>query len=114
MKSLNWKSVEGTQEEQPLELETTSRGVVLRKDITQTEKETEEGKVTYWTYQEVRMTTEEYAEYLGDLQAPSVLEIMQLLSDVQAEQEMANVTRDLNTETVMQAISDLQADIALL
>ncbi len=76
---LNWKTAEST--EQPLEFEKTASGVILRKDITTTERD----DVTYYTYQEVRLSTEEYEAYLAETQAPTVVEIMQMLSDIQAD-----------------------------
>lgn len=115
MAKLNWKQVEGTQAEEPSELEAGRTTVYLRRNIEQTEKEDADGNaITVWSYEEAKLTIEEYAEYVADTEAPSVQLMMQQISGIQSEQELAGIDRTESTETIMQALSDIQADIALL
>ena len=63
---LDWKHVQGTQSDRPLETDTTSSPncVYLRKDITRIVREDTDGNaVEMWDYDEAQLTPEEYAEY---------------------------------------------------
>lgn len=60
-----WKSVKGSQETKPAEIEKTYGTVYLRKNIEQIEVEdvTTEETVTLWQYDEKQFTEEEYNQY---------------------------------------------------
>lgn len=88
--------------------------VYLRRNIERIPKEDGDNIIFVWSYEEAQLTPEEYKLYLEDVEAPSILGIMQQISDIQAEQEMQSLMSDENTETIMQSLSDIQADIALL
>lgn len=63
----DWKTITGSQTEQPAEIDKTSSPttVYLRKNIEQVEKEDTNGeKVTLWQYDEREMTTAEYENML--------------------------------------------------
>lgn len=114
MKQLNWEQTEGTQKEKPLELEIGITTVYLRRNIERTPKEDGDQIIFVWRYEEAQLTPEEYAEYQEDTEKPSIQGIMQQISGIQAEQEMQSIAQDSNTEIIMQTLSDIQADIALL
>lgn len=112
---VTYQSVEGTQEERPQELEIALSCVYLRKDIQRIPKEDSNGAIIFvWSYQEAQLTPEEYAEYVAEMDSPSVESIMQTISDIQAQQELQALDSEMNSEMVMQTLSDIQADIALL
>lgn len=84
---LEFKTVEGYQETKPLELDFVSapNRVYIRKNITvvpNRDMEGREAEGTHWKYDEVMLTTEEYQQYLGEVQSPSMELIMQRLEDL--------------------------------
>lgn len=91
MKKINWREVEGTQAQEPKELEIGVTTVYLRKDIKQTTKNDNGNEIPVWTYKEAQMSHREYEDYLADLEAPSMSLIMQALSDIQADIAMMEV-----------------------
>lgn len=111
---LNWRTVEGTQLEKPEEVEIGITTVYLRRNIERTPKDYGDQIIFVWQYEESQLTLEEYAEYKEDMGKPSIQSIMQQISGIQAEQEMQSIAQDSNTEIIMQTLSDIQADIALL
>lgn len=114
---LNWKNVEGSQSVLPKTLEITVHTVYLRKNIGRITKEpTIDGDepTEMWQYDECQLTLAEYEEYMASMQNPSVIQMMQQMSDIQSDLEMQGITTDVNTETIMQAISDLSADVAMM
>ncbi len=117
MLKLVWKKVEGSQDTRPKDLEITVHTVYLRKNVERITKEPiidGEEPTELWQYDECQLTLEEYEEYMMNMQNPSVIQMMQQMSDIQSDLEMQGVTTDMNTETIMQAISDLSADVALM
>lgn len=68
--TLTWRKSEST--ERPLEVDTTSSRttVFLRQNITETERDTEDGDtVTMYEYEEAKLTHGEYAIYLAEKNA---------------------------------------------
>lgn len=67
---LNYKTVEGTQPEEPSTIDTTSSPttVYLRKDIRRESKEIDGEVYEYWLYEEAQLTPEQYQEYLAEQQ----------------------------------------------
>ena len=53
-------------------------------------------------------------DLIEEMQSPTMESMMQELSGIEAEQAMQGVTSDGNTETIMQTLSDIQAEIELL
>lgn len=117
MVALTWNHVKGSQEMEPKLLEITTNTVYLRKNvtrITEEPKNDEDSSVELWQYEECQLTIAEYEEYMANMQNPSTVQIMQQMSEMQSNMEMQGVMTDANTETIMQAISDLSADIAMM
>jgi hypothetical protein len=85
-----YRQVEGTQDERPLEFEQTESTIYLRKNIEKTEKTSKNGTTSMWKYDEAKLTPDEYTQYASEI-------------------SMINAN-----EMIMQAISDLQADITLI
>ena len=86
----------------------------LRKGVTRLPKDNDGNVIFVWSYQEAVLTPEEYALYLTDMEAPSIQGIMQQISDIQSEQEMQSINEEINTELIMQTLSDLQAEVAMI
>ena len=61
-----------------------------------------------------RISTDVYEDLIEEMQSPTMESMMQELSGIEAEQAMQGVTSDSNTETIMQTLSDIQAEIELL
>lgn len=64
---LDWKHVQGTQSDRPLEIDKTASPncVYIRKNITQvTVTETDGSTHAAWEYDEAELTQDDYAEYL--------------------------------------------------
>lgn len=109
---LNYKYAESTV--QPRALEVTVGTVYLRKDITSITRTFEQGdKTTYWTYQEVALTPQEFNEYTNLLMAENAIKgtndsdnIVQLMAGQEAG--------DGNQLIIMEAIADLYDAVASL
>lgn len=111
---LKWKLVEGSQASEPPSLEVNHGSYYVRRNIQRVGKEDEEGNVTfYWQYEEVKLTEAEYEMYLADIESPSTESIMQVVNDLQASQEMADIVTEENMETIMQTLSDIEAEILM-
>lgn len=67
MLNIIWKAAEGTQQQKPAEVDTSSSPftVYLRKDIQQLTKADPQGgaSIPYWSYQEAQLSLKEYVEY---------------------------------------------------
>ena len=68
--NIEYKHVEGSQEEKPLAIDTVSSSTIIyvRKNIRQVEKKDEQSEDTYemWEYDEAQLTKEQYTDYLTD------------------------------------------------
>lgn len=116
---MKYQIVEGYQTTKPLEVDTISSNytVYLRKNIHTVPNVDFEGKPTegtHWQYEEAKLSKADYAAYLAQMESLVTEQFMQAFSDLQADQELQDISRQLDTETIMQAISDVQADIALM
>ena len=85
--TLNYKTVEGYQEERPLERDFISSpgNVYLRQNITKVKNRDMEGEETegeHWKYDEVMLTAEEDQEYLGEVESPGIEMIMQRFEEL--------------------------------
>jgi len=60
------------------------------------------------------LTPAQYELYKADMEKPSIQATMQTIQDMQATQEMQGIDKAISTETVMQTLCDIQADIAML
>ena len=61
-----------------------------------------------------RISADIYEALIEEAQSPTIENVMQTLSGIEAEQAMQGVLSDSNTETIMQTLSDIQAEIELL
>lgn len=112
---LSWKTVEGTQQEQPKEVDTTSSPltVYLRKDITRVEKEQNGETIQVWHYQEAVLTIPEYVQYQKELAECDSLSQKELLeSNLVVMGALADsfeqlLTLQENQLTLMEAIADV-------
>lgn len=92
---LNFRYSESTVKPESVEISSTT--VFLRKDITKEKRTDELGKsIIFWTYQEAKMTPDEFVAYAG------------LIS---AKDAISNVTID-NQLAIMEAIADLYDEIS--
>lgn len=87
---LQFKTVEGYQEERPLELDFVSSpgNVYMRRDITEVPNVDQDGtetEGTHWSYKEALLSVEEYQEYLAEIENPMLSTIMQTLTSIQLQ-----------------------------
>ena len=87
---VQFKSVEGFQEERPLELDFVSSAgnVYMRRNITEVpnvDQDGEETEGTHWKYEECILTVEEYQEYPAEIENPMLSTIMQTLTSIQLQ-----------------------------
>ena len=87
---VNYRNIDGYQESKPKTVDLTSAPgkVYLRRNIISVPNVNEEGEIaegTHWNYDEALLTADQYEEYLGDVQSPSIELIMQTLSDLQLQ-----------------------------
>lgn len=108
---MQYVRVESYSEERPLEIDTVSSktAVYIRKDIE--EVPNEEGTGTHWSMLEAKLTPEEFKWYREQMESPSFDILSQRLNDLEANQELADITSEENQEAVMQLLNDIQADI---
>lgn len=86
MVRLDYKLVEGFQEEKPAATDVTSskNGVYLRKDFRIVNNE-DPTTGQHWKYMEAFLTLDEYQEYLNEKDSVTLTTVMQTLSDVQLQ-----------------------------
>lgn len=91
---ITWRTVTGTQEEMPLEVDKTSSPdtVYLRKNVKKTTIELGENSIEGYTYEEAQLTLDEYEQYQKEQ------------DEMQSE---AFKAQQENTEIIMTAIADL-------
>lgn len=96
-----WKEVVGTQQEKPLEVDTTSSPstVYLRKNITKVEKKAGDETISAWKYEEAQLTPEEYKEYLEISQIFNTPE-MEVMKTQMEDQQLVLASVAANTEYV--------------
>ena len=78
MQQLEWKKGETYEADRPADLEMGVSKVKVRKDITRTTRDTDEGRKKVWEYLFADMTPKEYDEYkdqLAQLDTPFALMI---------------------------------------
>ena len=93
MVRVEFKWVEGFQEERPLAIDLTSSkcGVYLRQNFKIVNNEDRSGQ--HWKYQEAFLTLEEYQEYVNEKEGVVLTTIMKTLTDIQLQID------DLSPET---------------
>ena len=93
MVRVEFKWVEGFQEERPLAIDLTSSkcGVYLRQNFKIVNNEDRSGQ--HWKYQEAFLTLEEYQEYVNEKEGVVLTTIMKTLTDIQLQVD------DLTPET---------------
>ncbi len=103
--------VESYSETRPLEIDTVSSktAVYIRKDIEEVPNEDAPG--THWSMLEAKLTPEEYKWYREEMDSPAFDLMTQRLNDIEANQELSDITNEENQEAVMQLLNDIQADI---
>lgn len=85
MVRVEFKWVEGFQEERPLAIDLTSSkcGVYLRQNFKIVNNEDSSGQ--HWKYQETFLTLEEYQEYVNEKEGVVLTTIMKTLTDIQLQ-----------------------------
>lgn len=85
MVRVEFKWVEGFQEERPLVIDLTSSkcGVYLRQNFKIVNNEDSSGQ--HWKYQEAFLTLEEYQEYVNEKEGVVLTTIMKTLTDIQLQ-----------------------------
>jgi hypothetical protein len=85
MVRVEFKWVEGFQEERPLAIDLTSSkcGVYLRQNFKIVNNEDLSGQ--HWKYQEAFLTLEEYQEYVNEKEGVVLTTIMKTLTDIQLQ-----------------------------
>lgn len=79
---IKWRKAEGTQAEKPKEIDTESSPscIYIRRNITrQTRNQDNNEETTYWSYDEAKLTRDEYNQYVTEL---SVADIQQQRADI--------------------------------
>lgn len=95
MVRVEFKWVEGFQEERPLVIDLTSSkcGVYLRQNFKIVNNEDSSGQ--HWKYQEAFLTLEEYQEYVNEKEGVVLTTIMKTLTDIQLQiDELTPETKD--------------------
>lgn len=90
----------------PVEVEIGKHTVFLRKDFVETERAYDDTTITIWSYQEAKMTHEEFAEYSNFIAAKNAANISNILTGQE--------NGDNNQLIIMEAIADLYDAIASL
>jgi hypothetical protein len=85
MVRVEFKWVEGFQEERPLAIDLTSSkcGVYLRQNFKIVNNEDRSGQ--HWKYQEAFLTLKEYQEYVNEKEGVVLTTIMKTLTDIQLQ-----------------------------
>ncbi len=97
MVRVEFKWVEGFQEERPLAIDLTSSkcGVYLRQNFKIVNNEDSSGQ--HWKYQEAFLTLEEYQEYVNEKEGVVLTTIMKTLTDIQLQiDDLTPETEDEN------------------
>ena len=97
MVRVEFKWVEGFQEERPLAIDLTSSkcGVYLRQNFKIVNNEDRSGQ--HWKYQEAFLTLEEYQEYVNEKEGVVLTTIMKTLTDIQLQiDDLTPETKDEN------------------
>lgn len=91
----------------PVEIEIGKHSIFLRKDILEEERTNESGDtITFWVYQEARMTIEEFKEYSSFVEAKNALNGVNDSSNIQ-QLISGQKNGDDNQVIIMEAIADL-------
>lgn len=79
---------EGTQEQQPREIDTVSSEdvVYVRKNIQKVNKTTEGEEIGVWSYDEAELNHDEYVEFLAE-QTAAKADYIAMMVDVDVEEE---------------------------
>lgn len=98
----------------PLTIEAGKTSVYLRKDIEEEVRTDMDGnKVTYYTFQEARMSLEEFNQYANVLASMNAVKDINNASNILLLLDGQNYG-DMNQMTIMEAIADLYDAIASL
>lgn len=114
---IQWQPREGTQEVRPstIDFDSSSKYVYLRQNIERSSRTEKDGNVVFfWKYEEAALTHPEYEQYMRETNDVTTAMMMQQFNDLQASQELADITVEMNHEEEMQLLNDIQADIALI
>lgn len=91
----------------PSALEINDGTVYLRKDYSEIVRTSEQSeKVTYWTYQEAQITTQEFNEYVNMLMAQNAIKGQNDSKNI-VSLMVGQENNDSNQLAVMEAIADL-------
>lgn len=99
-----FRAAEGTQAEKPMTIEINGNTVYVRKNIKRITKETEQGEVKAWSYEEAQLTIAEYMQNkialannlqvaeAGEAQADAYAEILLGQADIAIAQQQQDDT----------------------
>ena len=113
---ISYRLTKGSQPTKPSAVDMTSSPTVvyLRRNIERITEVDEEGNETYlWRYEEAKLTPKEYEDYLEEASSLTMQTLMQQTNELQASQELSDITAEMNHEEQMQLLNDIQADIIL-
>lgn len=94
-----YRAAEGTQAEKPPVMEVNGNTVYVRKNVKRITKETEQGTVKAWSYEEAQLTVAEYMQHqvaiannlqaaeAGEAQADAYAEILLGQADIEIAQQ---------------------------
>lgn len=105
---MEWIEREGTQEERPADVDTTSspETVYLRRNQTRVEETDADGvKTAKWTYEEAEMSRDEYNSQQNELSSPLAKAIMQANTELIAQNELLQI----QVEMLMEMIAPIPA-----
>lgn len=98
----------------PIDVEVGKHTVFLRKDITEVERTDENGNVSvYYTYQEAKMSYEEFNEYSSFVAAKNAINGVNDSDNIN-QLMVGQENGDTNQLIIMEAIADLYDAIAMM
>ena len=96
----------------PPEIETNGNKVYLRKEFEQITRGEDDEQIVYWTYQEAKLTQQEFSEYIN---------IITIKNAIKGQNDSANIsslvsgqsTNEFYQLAIMEAIADLYEAMTL-
>ena len=95
----------------PQSIEMCKNTVYLRTDFVETSRTDMSNKVTYWTYQEARLTTDEFNSYVSWLMSKNAINGINDSGNI-SQLVIGQKNRDNDQMIIMEAITDLYDAIA--
>lgn len=79
---LKWNKSESTERPSELDTVTSPNVIYVRRNIIEEERETENGTVLFYKYDEAKMTPAEFTVYASQINSENILAIMEVLLEI--------------------------------